>query len=148
MQANPAMKEQAAAASKKTGASSSPPLLEGLLDSISDLIGDGASLAAFRYAAIEEGRRIGAAFRPSETERLLERVDAVLGQRSTLVTTTPLRIRVEDSALLASSKEVVRGIALGLLEGALNASRGGRHKATLDRENGQVDIVLEVETHD
>ncbi len=116
------------------------------MDRISELMGDGASMAAFRFAAFEEGRRIGSGYRPNETRRMLDRLDAVLGHRSEILDEgTPLKLQVQESSMLESDREIVQGIALGVLEGALLASRGRRHAGTVvgPHADGGVEVALE-----
>lgn len=125
--------------------SSGGSLLEGLLDRISELMGDAVSMSAFRYAAFEEGRRIGQGYRADDTGQMLARLDAVLGQSSELREDkgNALRLRVTGSRMLQSGRPVVQGIALGVLEGALLASRGSRFTGSVeDQEEDACDVLL------
>jgi len=139
---------ESAATDADTGGSGS--LLEGLLDRISELMGDGASMAAFRFAAFEEGRRIGAGYRPDDLGRLLERLDAVLGHRTKVVSDERrlVRLRIHGSNMLSSDRTIVQGIALGVLEGALLASRGSRYSGkVLGRSEEGTEVELKVSEH-
>lgn len=122
------------------------PLLEGLLNRISELMGDGASLAAFRFAAFEEGRRIAGGYRGDDLRTLLERLDAVLGHRTRLLEETPalVRLRVAGSPMLASDRPIVQGIALGVLEGALLVNRGRRYTGRIAQPPTADGVLVEL----
>jgi hypothetical protein len=108
-------------------------LVSGLLGHIKQIVGDGASYAMLHYGAVEEGKRIGAAYGSAELSDMLARIDSVLAQRSEVLKDdgATLTVRVHSSALLSTGHRSVQGIVVGLLEGALSASRHARYKGLL-----------------
>ncbi len=126
-------------------------LLEGLLDRISELMGDAVSMSAFRYAAFEEGKRLGEGVPRDDISKLVERVDGILGQQSEVESDHEgsTRLRVAGSRLLGSDRPIVQGIALGVFEGAFLAARGARHSGKVLSGGGDsVVIQLEVAKHE
>lgn len=116
---------------------------EGLVDRMGDLMGDAAGHAAFHFAAYTEGERMAAGFSDTDLDKVLERIDAVLGHRSELLETgKDVRIRVRGSRLLEANAGILNGIALGTLEGALSKLRGRRHVATLEHNHEGAIVTL------
>lgn len=116
---------------------------EGLVDRMGDLMGDAAGHAAFHFAAYTEGERMAAGFSDVDLEKVLERIDAVLGHKSELLEAgTDVRIRVRGSRLLEAKASILNGIALGTLEGALSKLRSRRHVATLEHNHEGAIVTL------
>lgn len=108
-------------------------LIAGLLTHMKQIVGEGASYAMLHYGAMEEGKRFGAGYGPADLPRLMERIDGVLGHRSQLLKDEGnlVSVRVHASPLLLTGQRSVQGVILGLLEGALTASRQARYKGTI-----------------
>ncbi len=126
---------------------SEPTLLEGIVDTMGDLLGDKAGQAAFQFAAHSEGKRMAAGYGPADVGRLQERLDTVLGQRSTIEVDRPdeLRLTITESRLLNGDRPVLEAIALGLIEGAYMAVRGRKQRvAVVERRDDAV--VVEVKS--
>ncbi len=119
---------------------------EGLVDRMGDLMGDAAGHAAFHFAAYTEGERMASGFTDEDLDKVLERIDAVLGHKSELVDSAgEVRIRVQGSRLLDSEAGILNGIALGTLEGAVSKLRSRRHVATLERRGDDTLVTLREE---
>ncbi len=134
-------------ASSTAGMGSS--FFEGLVDRMGDLMGDAAGNAAFHFAAYSEGERMAAGFFPDDLDKVLERVDAVLGQSSELLESnqSQVRICVRGSRLLETDAGILNGIALGTLEGAVSKLRGRRHVATLEHSADGKMVLIQEESH-
>lgn len=128
-------------ATKGAGVGSS--FFEGLVDRMGDLMGDAAGHAAFHFAAYTEGERMATGFSDADIDKVLERIDAVLGHKSELLESgQEVRIRVRESRLLEAKAGILNGIALGTLEGALSRLRGRRHVATLEHDHEGAIVTL------
>ncbi|MFA5861961.1 MAG: hypothetical protein WDA16_09745 [Candidatus Thermoplasmatota archaeon] len=121
-------------------------LVSGLLGHIKQIVGDGASYAMLHYGAVEEGKRIGSAYNSQDLVQILGRIDSALAQQSEVIKDdgTTVTVRVHSSALLRTGHRSVQGIVVGLLEGALSASRHGRYKGTVVQPLGQDELVAEL----
>ncbi len=119
---------------------------EGLVDRMGDLMGDAAGNAAFHFAAYSEGERMATGFTEGDLVKVLERIDAVLGQQSELMESGRNRVRIciRGSRLLETDAGILNGIALGTLEGAISKLRGRRHVATLEHApEGKIVLIQE-----
>lgn len=121
-------------------------LIAGLLTHMKQIVGDGASYAMLHYGAMEEGKRFGGGFAAKDLPEVLGRIDAVLLQTSEIVEDggDALRIRVHSSPLLSTGQRSVQGVILGLLEGALSASRQGRYKGVVLQSAEKGELVVEL----
>lgn len=121
-------------------------LVSGLLGHIRQIVGDGASYAMLHYGAVEEGKRIGSSAANLDFAQAVARIDAVLGQESELVKddATAVTVRVRESAFLRTGHRSVQGIVVGLLEGALSASRHGRFKGSIQPTSTKEELVVEL----
>ena len=121
-------------------------LIAGLLTHMKQIVGDGASYAMLHYGAMEEGKRFGGGFGQADLPKVLARIDAVLYQTSEVVEDggDSLRIRVHSSALLLTGQRSVQGVILGLLEGALSASRQGRYKGAVLQSAEKGELIVEL----
>lgn len=121
---------------------------EGLVDRMGDLMGDAAGQAAFHFAAYTEGERLAEGFGDEDLEKVLERIDAVLGHNSALEERGPVvRIRVRGSRLLDPEAAILNGIALGTLEGALSRLRNRPHTARLEHNGDGALVTLQEDAH-
>lgn len=121
-------------------------LISGLLAHMRQIVGDGASYALLHYGAVEEGKRLGAGCAPGDLGKVLERMDALLGQRSEVVKDdgASLTVRVHESALLRTGQRSMQGLVMGLLEGSLAASRHGRYKGQIVPSAGADGLTIEL----
>ncbi|HEX2021965.1 MAG TPA: hypothetical protein VHH36_04585 [Candidatus Thermoplasmatota archaeon] len=121
-------------------------LIAGLLTHMKQIVGDGASYAMLHYGAMEEGKRFGGGYGANDLPQVLERIDSVLLQRSEVLADdgATVRVRVFQSPLLATGQRSVQGVILGLLEGALSASRQGRYKGALVPTADKGELVVEL----
>lgn len=121
-------------------------LIAGLLTHMKQIVGDGASYAMLHYGAMEEGKRFGGGFGAGDLPQVLGRIDTVLLHRSEVLADdgATVRVRVFDSQLLATGQRSVQGVILGLLEGALSASRQGRYKGALVPTAEKGELVVEL----
>lgn len=103
-------------------------LISGLLGHMRQIVGEGASYAMLHYGAVEEGKRLGAAYGAADLAGALERLDAILLQKSEILADEAGRVtlRVQGSSFLATGQRSVQGVVVGLLEGCLAASRQAR----------------------
>lgn len=121
-------------------------LISGLLAHIKQIVGDGASYAMLHYGAVEEGKRIGASYAPTDLGKLLERVDGVLGHKSEVVKDDggSVTVRVHSSPLLRTGHRSMQGVVVGLLEGCLASSRHGRYKGSVVQPTGKDELTVEL----
>ena len=120
-------------------------LLSGLLGHMRQIVGDGACYAMLHYGAMEEGKRFGSGTAPADLQKVLDRFDHLLLQRTEILKDdgTNVTIRVHSSPLLENNNQrAVHGIILGLVEGALTASRAGRFKGSVISGNGEILLEL------
>jgi hypothetical protein len=121
-------------------------LVSGLLGHIRQIVGDGASYAMLHYGAVEEGKRLGAGYGAADLPKLLERIDGILVQSTEIAKDDGgvVTVRVKDSQLVRTGHRSVQGIVMGLLEGALSASRQGRYKGTVVQTGTKDELTLEL----
>jgi len=121
-------------------------LVSGLLGHIKQIVGDGASYAMLHYGAVEEGKRIGAGYDNKGLHAMLARIDAVLAQQSDVLKDDgdTVTVRVHSSPLLKTGHRSVQGIVVGLLEGALSASRHGRFKGAVVQPTTAGELTAEL----
>lgn len=119
-------------------------LISGLIGHMRQIVGDGACYAMLHYGAMEEGKRFGAGASATELSTVLSRLDELLLQRSEILKDdgSTVTIRVHSSAFLDSNQRAMQGVILGLVEGALTASRSGRYKGTVLNGNGELLVEL------
>lgn len=121
-------------------------LIAGLLTHMKQIVGDGASYAMLHYGAMEEGKRFGGGYGANDLPKVLDRLDTVLLQKSEVLADdgATVRVRVHSSPLLATGQRSVQGVILGLLEGALSASRQGRYKGSIVTGAEKGELILEL----
>lgn len=119
-------------------------LISGLLGHMRQIVGDGACYAMLHYGAMEEGKRFGAGTGPADLQKVLDRFDHLLLHKTEVLKDdgTNVTIRVHSSPLLENNQRAVHGIILGLVEGALTASRAGRYKGSVISGNGELLLEL------
>lgn len=119
-------------------------LISGLIGHMRQIVGDGACYAMLHYGAMEEGKRFGSGTGPSDLTKVIERFDHLLLQKTEILKDdgTTVTIRVHSSPLLDGNQRAMHGIILGLLEGALTASRAGRFKGSVVSGNGELLLEL------
>lgn len=119
----------------------SQDFLGDILKRIGEVMGERAGAATIRYAAHSEGHRIAEGFRPADLPRLLERLDAVVGQRTWLVDTgPPVRVEVDPQGI--GSDTFGRSLLLGALEGAVSRVLGRPVEAHLTEPDGRWAIEM------
>jgi hypothetical protein len=121
-------------------------LVSGLLGHIRQIVGDGASYAMLHYGAVEEGKRFGSGYGPMDLPKVLQRIDAVLLHESEVAKddVDVVTVRVRASPLLRTGHRSVQGIVVGLLEGALSASRQGRFKGQIVQPATKDELTVEL----
>lgn len=119
-------------------------LISGLITHMRQIVGDGACYAMLHYGAMEEGKRFGTGAGPQDLPRLVDRFDELLQHKTEILKDDggTVTLRVHSSAFLQSNLRAMHGIVLGLVEGALTASRSGRYKGTVVAGNGELLIEL------
>ena len=119
-------------------------LIAGLLSHMRQIVGDGACYAMLHYGAMEEGKRFGAGTGPSDLPRVLARFDELLLHKTEIVKDngTDVTLRIHASPFLDAGQRPVQGVILGLVEGALTASRAGRYKGSVVAGNGELLLEL------
>ncbi|HVM45287.1 MAG TPA: hypothetical protein VM582_05075 [Candidatus Thermoplasmatota archaeon] len=119
-------------------------LMTGLLAHMRQIVGDGACYAMLHYGATEEGKRLGAGVDAGALPGVLARLDGLLQQRTEVLKDEGdvVALRVHSSALLQGSERPVHGIILGLLEGALTASRAARYRGSVVAGDGELFVEL------
>lgn len=120
-------------------------LVSGILGHLKQIVGEGASYSMLHYGALEEGKRVGVAYGAIDLALLLGRFDAILAQRSEVEHDDgeAVRVRVHSSELLRSGHRAAQGIVVGLLEGALCASRNARYRASVLAPSAPGAITIE-----
>ncbi|MGB0653505.1 MAG: hypothetical protein ACPGQL_09925 [Thermoplasmatota archaeon] len=109
-------------------------ILGGLLDHVETLMGTTAGQATFRFAAHAEGTRVGSSLRRQPLAHVLERLDAMLDQRSHVEEEgPPVLVRVEASTLIERGNALAEGILLGAMEGLFGAYYGQKLAASPPR---------------
>lgn len=98
-------------------------LFGALFDRFQELIGDSASVATFKFAAQQEGKRLGESVQKGDVVALMAKIDSILGHESTVVPNgRGYELQVAGSAFLSGGQPVLQGILIGLLEGAFQAA--------------------------
>src|SRR5688572_8450472 len=106
-------------------------LISGLVAHMRQIVGDGACYAMLHYGAMEEGKRFGSGTGATDLPKVLDRFDQLLLHRTEILKDDggAVTLRVHSSAFLgANDNRALHGVILGLVEGALTASRAGRFK--------------------
>ncbi len=116
---------------------------EGLVDRLGNLLGDRAGRAALEYAAFSEGKRVASGYGAGQMRQLLDRLDAMLGQHTTVVDEGPPWIlHVRESRLLEEEHGLLAGICLAVLSGACGDLHGKTCEAKLmDRLSDGTHVV-------
>lgn len=119
-------------------------LISGLIAHMRQIVGDGACYAMLHYGAMEEGKRFGAGAGASDLATVLGRFDELLLQRTEILNDDGpnVTLRVHSSALLQDNQRAIHGVILGLIEGALTASRAGRYKGAIVAGSGELLLEL------
>lgn len=119
-------------------------LISGLVAHVRQIVGDGACYAMLHYGAMEEGKRFGSGTSPADLPKVLDRFDQLLRQRTEVLKDdgATVTLRVHSSAFLDGKQRALHGVILGLIEGALTASRAGRFKGTVVAGNGELLLDL------
>ncbi len=99
--------------------------LANLFDHFRDLVGEAAACTSLRYAAYQEGKRIGQGHRLEDLPALARRLDAILGHNSDLRSEGKvISCTVEGDERLSAGHPLTEAVTLGLLEGALQVVTG------------------------
>jgi hypothetical protein len=119
-------------------------LISGLIAHMRQIVGDGACYAMLHYGAMEEGKRFGAGTGPADLPKVLGRFDELLLQRTEILKDEggAVTLRIHSSALLDQNLRAMQGVVLGLVEGALTASRSGRYKGSMVAGEGELLLEL------
>lgn len=119
-------------------------LISGLVSHMRQIVGDGACYAMLHYGAMEEGKRFGTGAGPQDLSKVLGRFDDLLLHKTEILKDdgTNLTIRVYSSPLLDTNLRAMHGVILGLVEGALTASRSGRYKGSVIAGSGELLLEL------
>ena len=119
-------------------------LISGLISHMRQIVGDGACYAMLHYGAMEEGKRFGSGTSPADFPKVLDRFDQLLLHRTEILKDegASVTLRVHSSAFLDQNQRAVHGVILGLVEGALTASRAGRYKGSVVAGNGELLLEL------
>lgn len=119
-------------------------LIVGLIGHMKQIVGDGACYAMLHYGAMEEGKRFGAGQSPQDLPHVLGRLDQLLLQKTEILKDDgqTVTLRVHSSSFLDSNQRAIHGVVLGLLEGALTASRSGRYKGLVIAGNDELLVEL------
>lgn len=120
-------------------------LISGLVTHMRQIVGDGACYAMLHYGAMEEGKRFGAGASASDLPKVLDRLDQLLLQRTEIIHDegTSVTLRVHSSEFLDRGNRALQGVILGLVEGALTASRAARYKGSVVACDGE--LLLEIQ---
>lgn len=119
-------------------------LISGLVSHMRQIVGDGACYAMLHYGAMEEGKRFGTGAGPQDLAKMLGRFDELLLHKTEVLKDdgSNLTIRVYASPLLDTNLRAMQGVILGLVEGALTASRSGRYKGSVIAGSGELLLEL------
>ena len=119
-------------------------LISGLVAHMRQIVGDGACYAMLHYGAMEEGKRFGSGTGPTDFPKVLDRFDQLLLHRTEILKDDGpnVTLRVHSSAFLDGNQRALHGVILGLVEGALTASRAGRYKGSVVAGNGELLLEL------
>lgn len=119
-------------------------LISGLVAHMRQIVGDGACYAMLHYGAMEEGKRFGNGTGPTDLPKVLDRFDQLLQHRTEILKDdgSTVTLRVHSSAFLENNQRALHGVILGLVEGALTASRAGRYKGTVVAGSGELLLEL------
>lgn len=119
-------------------------LISGLISHMKQIVGDGACYAMLHYGAMEEGKRFGAGTGPADLSKVLDRFDHLLLHKTEILRDdgANVTLRIHSSAFLESNQRAMHGVVLGLVEGALTASRSGRYKGSVVAGNGELLVEL------
>ena len=119
-------------------------LISGLVSHMRQIVGDGACYAMLHYGAMEEGKRFGAGTGPSDLSKVLGRFDELLLHKTEILKDdgATVTLRVHSSPFLEQNQRAMQGVLLGLVEGALTASRAGRFKGSIVVGSGELLLEL------
>lgn len=119
-------------------------LISGLVAHMRQIVGDGACYAMLHYGALEEGKRFGTGSSADDLASVLERFDLLLQHQTEIIKDdgANVTLRVHSSALLSDNQRAFHGVILGLVEGALTASRAGRFKGSVVVGDGELVLDL------
>lgn len=119
-------------------------LISGLISHMRQIVGDGACYAMLHYGAMEEGKRFGAGTGPGDLSKVLDRFDHLLLHKTEILKDdgANVTLRIHSSPFLDANQRAMHGVVLGLVEGALTASRAGRYKGSVVPGNGELVVDL------
>lgn len=119
-------------------------LVTGLITHMKQIVGDGACYAMLHYGAMEEGKRFGAGMGPGDLAKVLDRFDQLLLHKTEILKDdgAGVTLRVHSSAFMDPNLRAMHGVILGLVEGALTASRAGRFKGSVVAGSGELLLEL------
>jgi hypothetical protein len=119
-------------------------LISGLISHMRQIVGEGACYAMLHYGAMEEGKRFGSGASAADLPKVLERFDQLLLHKTEILKDegAAVTLRVHSSAFLDTNLRAMHGIVLGLVEGALTASRAGRYKGSVVAGTGELLLEL------
>lgn len=123
-------------------------LVDGMIRSLTEIVGDQAGSALFRFAAQKEGERLGAGYSAARLDEALARLDAMLEQTTTLKDNSAGRILLEVRSPLLEGEGSGPTILVALLEGLAGKVMGPRYAATLVRQGDHATIELREEQND
>lgn len=120
-----------------------------ILGDVKGVVGDEAYEAMFRYAAVQEGRRLAGTTRNQDLQAAIDQLDAILGQRTRLIDNggEGLRVHVMESPLFDNGDPVTQALVIGLLQGVVSAKRRREYQGSLvpPPEEGFRGLLLEFE---
>jgi hypothetical protein len=111
-------------------------ILVGVFDQVEDIIGADSSYSMLHYAALEQGRLLGASAVDERTlAETLARVGPLVGTHLEAILDSPqeLQIRAPDFAACLKSRSA-QAVLMGLLEGLVSRARNRPYSA---RWNGE-----------
>lgn len=119
-------------------------LIAGLIGHMKQIVGDGACYAMLHYGAMEEGKRFGAGTSAQDLPKVIGRIDELLLHKTEILKDDggSVALRVHSSAFFDPNQRAMHGVILGLVEGALTASRAGRYKGTVVAGDGELLLEL------
>lgn len=122
-------------------------LIAGLISHMRQIVGDGACYAMLHYGAMEEGKRFGSGMGASDLPKVVERFDELLLHKTEILKDEGqlVTLRVHSSPFLDANQRAMHGVILGLVEGALTASRAGRYKGVVVAGDHELLIELKRE---
>lgn len=122
-------------------------LIAGLILHMRQIVGDGACYAMLHYGAMEEGKRFASGTGASDLPKLVDRFDQLLLHKTEILKDEGglVTLRIHSSPFADANQRAMHGVILGLVEGALTASRACRYKGIVAAREDELLIELKKE---